>query len=158
MKLETTLGLYYEDFAVGDTVQTPGRTVTEADVVNFAGLSGDYNPLHTDAEFAGASPFGQRIAHGLLVVAFVSGLLARLSLFDGTGLAFVDLRWKFLLPVFFGDTLRVRHSVAEKHATKSPRSGMVTFHIDVLNQKGEVVQTGERVLKLARRPAPQPGA
>jgi acyl dehydratase len=146
------LGLFYEDFSVGDSIETPGRTVTESDVVSFAGLSGDFNPLHTDAQFAAQSPFGQRIAHGLLVVAFVSGLLGRLSLFDGTGLAFVELHWKFLLPVFFGDTLHVRQSVSYKHETKSLRSGMVTFQIDVLNQKEQVVQTGERVLKLARRP------
>ncbi|CAB4785368.1 MAG: dehydratase [Actinobacteria bacterium] len=152
------MGLYYEDFSVGDAVETPARTVTETDVVNFAGLSGDYNPLHTDAAFAAASPFGQRIAHGLLVVAFVSGLLARLSLFDGTGLAFVELRWKFLKPVFFGDTLHVRHSVLEKHDTKSTKSGTVSFQVDVLNQNSEIVQTGQRVLKLARRPAQQPQA
>jgi len=145
------VGLYYEDFSAGDVVETPARTVTEADVVNFAGLSGDYNPLHTDSVFSAESPFGQRIAHGLLIVAMVSGLLGRLNLFDGTGLAFVELRWKFLAPVFFGDTVHVRHVVQEVHETKSSRSGRVTFRIDVVNQKGEVVQSGERVLKIARR-------
>lgn len=145
------MALHYEDFSIGHIVETPGRTVTEADVVAFAGLSGDYNPLHTNAAFAAQSPFGQRIAHGLLVVAFVSGLLGRLNLFDGTGLAFVELRWKFLLPVFFGDTLHVRQTVLEKRDTKSTKSGLVTFRIEVVNQRGETVQSGDRVLKLARR-------
>ena len=138
---------------MGEVVETPARTVTEADVVNFAGLSGYFNPLHTDSEFAAASQFGQRIAHGLLGLAFVSGLLGRLNLFDGTGLAFVELRWKFLQPVYFGDTLRVRQTVVERRETRSPKSGMVTFQIDLVNQHEEIVQSGQRVLMIARRPS-----
>lgn len=138
---------------MGEVVETPARTVTEADVVNFAGLSGDFNPLHTDAEFAAASQFGQRIAHGLLGLAFVSGLLGRLNLFDGTGLAFVELQWKFLRPMYFGDTLRVRQTVVERRETRSPQRGMVTFQIDLVNQHQEIVQSGQRVLMIARRPS-----
>lgn len=145
------MGRYYEEFLMGEVVETPARTVTEADVVNFAGLSGDFNPLHTDSKFAATTQFGQRIAHGLLGLAFVSGLLGRLNLFDGTALAFVELRWKFLRPVYFGDTLRARQTVVERRETRSPKSGMVTFQVDLVNQHEEIVQSGQRVLMIARR-------
>lgn len=143
--------LFYEDFEPGLVHETPARTVTEADVVGFAGLSGDFNPMHTDAEFAGASPFGERIAHGLLGLAITSGLLARLSLFDGTGLAFLGLSWEFKGPIRFGDTLRVRQIVIERRETSDPSRGIVDFSVEVINQHDAVIQTGTRRLMIACR-------
>ena len=122
---ETSVGLYYEDFSVGDAVETPARTVTETDVVNFAGLSGDYNPLHTDAAFAAASPFGQRIAHGLLVVAFVSGLLARLSRRNRLGLC--------------GTSLEVSQArFLRRHAARSPLGPRKTRHQEHQKRNGQL--------------------
>lgn len=91
--------MYFEDFEVGQRFTTPARTVTEADVVNFAGVSGDYNPIHTDAEFAKSTPFGQRIAHGLLVLSMLTGLRQRAGHFEGTIIAWLEIRnYRFLSP------------------------------------------------------------
>src|SRR5215510_1858056 len=104
---------YYDDIVVGEEYESPGRTVTETDIVLFAGLSGDYNVLHTDAEFMKTSIFGERIAHGLLVLAIQSGLFARATQAYAT-LAFVGLRWKFKSPIKIGDTVRLRARVSAK--------------------------------------------
>jgi len=136
-------GLFFEEFEIGDEVESPGRTITEADIVAFAGLSGDYNQLHTDAEFAATTPFGQRIAHGLLCLSIASGLAGRLGFIEGTALAFRELSWKFSQPVFIGDTLRLRAKVAEKRAMPRLGGGMVVFDVALLNQKGTVVQRGQ---------------
>lgn len=142
----------WEDFAVGQEWLTVGRTVTEADVVNFAGLSGDFNQIHVDAEYSRIGPFGERVAHGLLVLAIASGLWTRLGLSDGCLIAFLGIKdWKFGAPVRLGDTIRVRTSVAETRPTSRPGRGIVTFETTVVNQRDEVVQQGQRVLMLARR-------
>src|SRR3990172_401500 len=109
--------LYFEDLRIGDQFVSPGRTITEADVTLFAGLSGDYNPLHTDEEFAKQTPFGRRIAHGLLGLSMAVGLASRLGLFDGTGIGFLGLEWSFVGPIFLGDTIRARFAVEEKRPT-----------------------------------------
>jgi len=135
-------GLYFEELTLGFEVTSPARTITEADVVNFAALTGDWNPLHTDAEFAKTTMFGQRIAHGLLILSIASGLVARLGLLDGTVEAFRELRWKFRAPVFIGDTIRLTATVTETRPMPRLNSGVVTLEISVLNQRGEVVQKG----------------
>lgn len=133
---------------------TPARTVTEADVVNFAGVSGDFNPLHTDELFASQTPFAGRIAHGLLVLAIASGLRQRGGLFDGTLIAWAEIRqWRFLRPVRIGDTVRVRWRIAEKRETSKPDRGVITQEVQVLNQRDEVVQEGLFVSLLRRRAA-----
>src|SRR5690554_979593 len=99
--------LYFDDLQVGGRHTSPARTITEADVVNFAGVSGDYNPLHTDAEASKSTPFGQRIAHGLLGLSVASGLAARAGLTEGSVEAFTGLSWKFKAPILFGDTVRL---------------------------------------------------
>jgi 3-hydroxybutyryl-CoA dehydratase len=134
--------LYFEDIARGLSIETPARTITEHDVVTFAGLSGDYNPLHTDAEFARGTPYGQRIAHGVLGLAVATGLAARLGIMEGTALAFLGLEWKFRKPVLFGDTIRVVIEVAGVKAMPSMGGGVVTFNVRLLNQRDEVVQRG----------------
>jgi acyl dehydratase len=135
-------GLYFEEFTVGDVTESVGRTVTEADVVNFAALSGDWNLIHTDAEYSRAQMFGQRVAHGLLVLSIASGLAVRLGFMEDTVIAFRGLEWKFARPVFIGDTVRLRVTVDEKKEMARLGGGLVNFRLEVLNQKDEVVQRG----------------
>ncbi|HEY8449088.1 MAG TPA: MaoC/PaaZ C-terminal domain-containing protein [Bacillota bacterium] len=146
-------GLYFEDFEVGAQYVTPRRTVTEADVVAFAGLSGDYNPLHTDAVFARETPFGRPIAHGLLVLSIVSGLFGRLGLTDGAALAFLGIdEWRFRKPVFFGDTIYARITIADKRETSKPDRGIIFRKVEVFNQDDELVQEGQLNLMVRRKP------
>ena len=145
-------GRYFEEFQIGETVVSAGRTITEADVVAFAGLSGDYTYLHTDAETARDSVFGQRVAHGLLVLAIASGLTAQLGVIEGTALAFRELTWKFSLPVFFGDTIHIQATVAELKPMRRLGGGAVTMDVKVINQDGKVVQRGEWIVLIASRP------
>lgn len=141
---------YWEEIAVGEEYESPGRTVTETDIVLFAGVSGDYNVLHTDAEFMKASSFGERIAHGLLGLSIQAGLLTR-AMQPYATIAFGALRWKFKAPIKIGDTIRVRARVTAKKETR-PDRGLVVLHRTVLNQRDEVVQEGETDLIVERRP------
>jgi acyl dehydratase len=141
---------FFEDIEVGEEYESPGRTVTETDVVIFAGLSGDYNVVHTDAEFMKASSFGERIAHGLLGLAIQSGLFSRATRPFAT-LALAGLRWKFKAPVKMGDTIRLRARVMAKQETSKPDCGMVTVARTILNQRDEVVQEGETDVLVERR-------
>lgn len=146
-------GMYFEDFAVGQKIITAGRTVTEADVVAFAGLSGDYNQIHTDAAYAAQTPFGQRIAHGLLGLSIVSGLAVQTGILEGTVIAFREVReWKFVKPVFFGDTIHAELEVVETKALRRLGGGAITIAIQVKNQRDEVVMKGIWVTLVASRP------
>ena len=141
--LAANRGLYFEEFEVGQCVTSRGRTVTEADVVGFAGLSGDWSSIHSDAVAAAQQPFGRRIAHGLLVLAIANGLAVRLGFLEETVLAFRGLQdWKFSLPVYLGDTIRTRLTVSETKAVARLGGGMVTLQVEVLNQEDKVVQQG----------------
>lgn len=136
-------GLYFEQFAVGDSVTTAGRTITEADIVGFAALSGDWNAIHADAEFAKGTLFGQRVAHGLLGLSVASGLAVRTGFIEGTVIAFREIgEWKFSRPIFIGDTIHVRATVTETKAIPRLGGGSVTFNVEVVNQNGQVVQHG----------------
>jgi acyl dehydratase len=141
---------YFEEIEVGEEYLSPGRTVTEADIVSFAGLSGDYNVLHTDAEFMKDSIYGERIAHGLLGLSISSGLLSR-GMRPYAIVAFLGLRWKFKGPIRIGDTIKVKARVLARRETSKPGQGIVTVERQVINQKGEVVQEGETDLMVARR-------
>lgn len=141
-RLARSSGLYYEEFTIGDSVESVGRTVTEADIVNFAALSGDWNLIHSDAEYSKAQMFGQRVAHGLLVLSIASGLAVRLGFMEETVMAFRGLDWRFTKPVFIGDTVRLRVTVEEKKEMRRLGGGLVTFAMEVINQRGEVVQRG----------------
>ena len=143
---------WFEEIEVGEEYESPGRTVTESDIVLFAGLSGDYNVLHTDAEFMKSSIFGERIAHGLLGLAIQAGLFTRATQAYAT-IAFAGLRWKFKGPIKIGDTIRVRAKVTAKKETSKADRGVVTVEREVLNQRDEVVQEGETDLMVERRPA-----
>ena len=133
---------YLEDFREGEEVWSPGRTVTEADVMSFAGLSGDFNPAHTDYEFAGKVAFGRPIAHGLLALIVAAGLADRDGGLDGTAIAMLGVEWKFLKPVFFNDTIRLKIAVRSVRRTSRGDRGVIVRGIEVHNQKGEVVQEG----------------
>ena len=136
-------GRYFEEFNVGDKMTSQGRTITESDIVTFAGLSGDYNPIHIDAEFAKAGMFGERIAHGLLILSMASGLAWQLGFMAGTADAFLSLDWKFAGPTKIGDTLKVSAEVAQKREMPGSSGGMVIFSVEVTNQRSEVVQRGK---------------
>jgi acyl dehydratase len=145
----TTARRYFDDIQVGEEYESPGRTVTETDIVLFAGLSGDYNVLHTDAEFMKKSIYGERIAHGLLGLAIQAGLFTRATAAYAT-LAFVGMRWKFKGPIKIGDTIRVRARVLAKKETAKPDRGIITLERTVLNQRDEIVQEGETDLMVER--------
>lgn len=138
------MGWFFEDFDPQATpVVTPEKTISETDVLAFAALSGDDNPLHTDAHYAERSPLGQRVAHGLLVLSVATGLSAKAGQLQGTALAFLGMEdWRFLAPVFFGDCIRLRWSVTEKRLTSSGQAGVVKRRMEILNQRDEVVQSG----------------
>ena len=139
-------GLRFSQFEVGTEYVTPGRTVTEADVVNFAGLSGDYNPLHTDATFAAKTPFEKRIAHGMLSASISTGLGQLLGIFEGTTLALVSQTFVYKAPVFFGDTIRMRLTVENTKPSSKGGKGVVTFTSDIVNQDDVVVVTGNWIV------------
>ena len=141
---------YFDEIALGEEYESPGRTVTETDIVLFAGLSGDYNVLHTDAEFMKTSIFGERIAHGLLGLAIQGGLFTRATQAYAT-LAFTGLRWRFKGPIKIGDTVHLRAKVIGKRETPKPDRGLITLERRLLNQRGEVVQEGETDLLVERR-------
>ncbi len=134
--------LTYDDLVVGDSFETTGRTITEADIVNFAGLSGDYNSLHIDAEFAQGTPHQGRIAHGLLVLSVASGLCTRLPLMkflEPSILGLANLECRFRLPCRIGDTIHVRLTIAEKHPGKKPGRGTLVMNRVAINQHGQEV-------------------
>jgi acyl dehydratase len=132
-------GLTYEEFELGAIYDTQARTITEADVVTFAGLSGDYNPLHTDAETAKNTPFGERIAHGMLTVAISTGMANMTGLMAGTTIALMEQNIQYKRAVKFGDTVRLQMEVIEKRETSKPDRGIVKLAARVLNQRDELV-------------------
>jgi acyl dehydratase len=140
----------YEDFNIGDYFETPRRTITETDIVNFAGVSGDFNPLHTDEVFAKQTLFGRRVAHGLLTLAITSGLWMRLGFFDGSVVAFYGIdNLRFVKPVFAGDTIMAKIRVIEK--IEKGNYGIVTFNNEVYNQHEELVLIFQAKLLLRRK-------
>ena len=138
-----THGMYFEEFEVGQKMLSPGRTITESDVVGFAGLSGDFNRIHTDAAYAENSPFGARVAHGLLGLSIASGLALRTGVLEGTVMAFREINsWKFTKPVYLGDTIHVEMEIITTKAMKRVGGGKVELQFDVQNQDGITVMKG----------------
>ena len=135
---------YLDDLHSGQVFETPARTITEADVVAFAGLSGDYNPIHTDVEFAAGTAYGQRVVYGLLTLSVATGLLDRSRVFSGSAIAMLGISdWTFRKPVFIGDTVRVLLTIESVRPTRSnPQRGVVRRLFQVMNQKDEIVQQG----------------
>jgi len=143
-------GMTFDQFTIGDEFVSPGRTVTEADVVNFACLSGDFNPLHIDEEFARESPFGQRIAHGMLLVSMATGMAHGLGLFTGTAVALMEQSARFVGATKFGDTVHLELKVIEKKMVSKPDRGIVIFESRVCNHQGRAVIEGSWTLMLKR--------
>lgn len=146
-------GKYFDEFNVGDAYVTPSRTLTETDVVMFAAMSGDYNELHTSAEYMQDTQFGQRLVHGLLGLSISHGLLFRLGFLEGTAIAFLGIEsWQFQAPLFFGDTIHVKVKIAETRASKSkPDRGIVKLYLEIVKQDGIVVQSGYKTIMMQRR-------
>ncbi len=143
---------YFEEFAVGDEYSTQSRTVTEADIVSFAGLSWDNASMHTDHEYASKQVFGQRIAHGMLVMSMYSGLKIKLGIYDGTALAFLGMSARFPGPVFIGDTITAKIKVVETKLTSKGDRGIVKSSFQVVNQRDEVAVEGDETLMIICRP------
>jgi acyl dehydratase len=146
---EIVRSLYFDDFSVGQKFISKSRTLTEADIVNFAGLSWDHNQLHTDAVYAGQTRYGDRIAHGLLGVVAHAGLTYQLT--EDSILALLEINWKFHLPIYVGDTIHVQQTVKALRESSSGDRGILTFEKEVQNQKNKVVQTGTTTILLAKR-------
>jgi acyl dehydratase len=145
------MGKHFEDFEIGEEAMTAGRTITEADIVMFAGITGDWNELHTNKEFAERGPFKQRIAHGALIFSIATGLSVRLGQTGDTVIAFYGLdRLRFVKPTFIGDTIRVRQKVEAKDE-RDEQSGIVTMLNEVINQREEVVVSYTAKVLLRRR-------
>ena len=125
----------------------------EADISSFAGLTADFNPVHMDELFAAESDFKGRITHGPMIVGMAFGLGSRADLMDGTVLALLEIGWKFVKPVRPGDTISAVFTVLEKRPTRTPDRGVVTMQIDVLNQHGDIAQTGTAKALIRRKNA-----
>ena len=136
-------GMYFSEYQVGQEFVTGRRTVTEADVVAFAGLSGDFNPLHTDKVFAEKTPFGQRIAHGMLVTSISTGLSQTLGIFEGTTMGLLQQTFVYKAPTFFGDTVHLKMRVRETKPSSKGGKGVVTFDAEIIKQDETVVVQGE---------------
>ncbi len=148
----TGLHLYFDDIEVGQQWESLGRTITESDIVNFAGISGDFNPIHMDHEFAKTTPFRRPIAHGLLVFSVASGL----GLFSPPmrTMAILNVKeWQFTGPIFIGDTIRVRSLILSKEVRARGRRGEITWRRQILNQEDKVVQEGVTVTLVQGRAA-----
>ena len=146
-------GLYWEEWDVGAEFISPARTVTEADIVMFAGLSGDYNPLHTNEEYCKTTQFGTRIAHGPLVYAIAAGLIFQLHRYDDTLIAFLGFdSLKFTHPVKAGDTIHAKLKVLDKRESSRADRGVMKRQLQVFNQRGEMVQDAVQAFLLKRKP------
>jgi acyl dehydratase len=147
-------GRYWDDFKVGETFETAARTVEAGDVSLFAGLSGDFNPLHLNEEFAKTTPFGGRVAHGILTLAISNGHQNQLGIFEGTTLALLGIdRIRFTGPVRLGDTVHTAMTIKETKPSSKPDRGVVTYEVAVKNQKGETVMHCEQSVLMMRRRA-----
>jgi acyl dehydratase len=144
---------YWQDFQPGEVFESPARTVTEADIVNFTGLSWDFNPLHTDEESARRGPFGRRIAQGALGIAVATGLLSRVGHLQGSAIAMLGIDgWQFRKPLFAGDTVHVRVTIEGVRPSSKPGRGVVDRRVELVDQDGEVVQGGRVPVLVKGRP------
>ena len=155
MSAAKSSALTYADLHVGMSFRSPGRTITEADIIAFAGMTGDYSELHTSEVYARASQFGRRVAHGMLGLAFAHGLMwPRTGELRETAIAFLGISdWKFVAPIFVGDTIFVDYRIAELRDSKSkPSQAIVTFDVELVNQDGQLVQRGRKALLASKVP------
>lgn len=151
------MGRLFGEFTAGQRFETPGRTITETDIVSFAGLTGDFNPVHTDEVFAAGTEFGGRIAHGPLGIGLVFGLASRLDLIDGTVIALLGVTWEFKAPVRPGDTVKALIEVLSTRSVRKPDRGLLELGFTLLDQRGTITQTGSARLLMRRTPHPNAG-
>lgn len=141
--------LYYDDLNVGDTYLSQSRTITEADVMLFAGLTGDYVQLHTSRQYSEQSRYGQPIAHGMLTLSISYGLNSLTGLFENSVVASLEQNHiKDVAPVFFGDTIHNVTTITDKRITSKPQFAIVNRHTDVLNQRDEIVLSYDSVVMI----------
>ena len=149
--LQKARGRTFDEFMIGEEIASGARTVTETDVVNFACLSGDFQPEHMNEEYARKSPFGERVAHGLLILSIATGLLNQTSAFEGTSIAILEVKAKFLKTVKFGDTIRAIQKIVGKKETSKPDRGVLSTRITVLNQDDKAILEADLAVMLYRR-------
>ncbi|AOY96949.1 acyl dehydratase [Cupriavidus sp. USMAA2-4] len=151
----SALQYYWEDLEPGLVFETASRTITETDVVGFAGLSADYNRLHVDAEYASATAWGKRIAHGMLVASILSGLNTRTvvnQLLEPSLVGLLEMNLRFPKPTLIGDTIHGRIKVSGRRETSNPTRGIVEFCRQAINQRNEVVCECDARMMVLRRP------
>jgi acyl dehydratase len=141
----------FDEFMIDEEIVSGARTVTEADVVNFACLSGDFHPEHMNKEYARKGPLGERIAHGLLVLSMATGLLNQTGAFEGTSIAILEVTARFVKAVKFGDTIRAIQKIVGKKETSKPDRGVLSTRITVLNQDDQTILEADLVALLYRR-------
>ena len=151
----TPRGKYFQDIIVGTELVSPGRTITEADLVNFAALTWDTKPMHTDAEYGKTTMFGERIAHGMLGLSYAIGLVWQMGFLEGTVIAFRSLEMKFRAPLKIGDTMHVVALVKESKSIRDA-AGIVVIELKVINQRGETSYQGEMNVLVKGRPVDSP--
>lgn len=146
--------MWFEDFETGQLFRSPGRTITEADLTIFSMVSGDWNPIHSDAEFAKETPFGQRVVHGTLGVALITGFFDRMGVFEGSAIALLGIEdWKFRAPILIGDTLHLEMEIGATRLTSKGDMGIIDRLLRLKRHDGTVVQDGRMGLMIRRRPA-----
>lgn len=153
--MSPVLGYTYNDLHMGLSFRSPGRTITDADLVGFAGLTGDFSELHTSDVYAKASQYGRRVAHGLLGLAYAHGLMwARTGELRPTVIAFLGMSdWRFVGPIFVGDTIFVNYSIIEiRDSASRPGQAIVTFDVQVVDQDDRVVQQGRKAILVSKAP------
>ena len=146
------IGVYFDEVEIGTEYVTRGRTITESDIVQFAALTGDYNPMHTNDEYMKTHAMGQRVAHGMLTLSYAVGQIYQLGFMERTVIAFRSVEMKFSLPVFVGDTLHTVVKITEKKEARRLGGGQVIAEVKIINQDGKTVQSGSMTLILASRP------
>jgi acyl dehydratase len=149
---EGPMGYYFDEVEVGTTYTTRGRTITESDIIQFAALTGDYNPMHTNDEYMKTHPMGKRVAHGMLTLSYAIGQIYQLGFMERTVIAFRSVEMKFSLPVFVGDTLHSVVTIVEKKEARRLGGGTISAEVKIINQEGKTVQSGSMVLILASKP------
>lgn len=144
-------GRFWDDYSIGEEFYSTGRTITEHDIAAFAALSGDFNPLHLDAQLGKASIFGERVPHGPLGLVLSLGGYDRIGIMEGVAVAFLGITWGFHKPLLIGDTVRTKVTIAELRPTKNEQRGIVVLRVELCNQRDEVVQGGNHTFLILRR-------
>tara|TARA_R110000823_G_scaffold106363_5_gene224895 strand:+ start:5863 stop:6315 length:453 start_codon:yes stop_codon:yes gene_type:complete len=146
--------LYFEDLVVGQSFESTARTITETDMTFFSMLSGDWNPIHCDKQFSENTRFGERLVHGAFGIAVATGMMHALGIFEKSAVAMMSISdWKFLKPITIGMTLRLRLTILQAEAGESKRVGRVDRRLELINQNGEVVQSGESDMLILKKSA-----